>query len=278
MLVEVANEASGPSLQERFEAMRLRRTKAASRVAAAKNAAKTARPEAFKSQLRKRFVAAIESYVGTPYSAARNPEPPATRYLDCCGLVRQALLDLKEEFGFEVGPWNQAYLHDTLPREVPAAELQPGDLVFWTAEYDDPTRTPQKHDLVHVEVYVGARAADAGGAGNEVVGSGAAGADADGAAGGAGGEGDEATIGSRYEGDGLGGARPGVHRFASYRSFGGHGAHGHRLHFRSIETWLDGVCVSHCASCRWGEPAVDARSRIFAASAEDEPRCCDAAS
>lgn len=31
-------------------------------------------------------------------------------FLDCCGLVRKVLRDLKEDFGFEVGPWNQAYM------------------------------------------------------------------------------------------------------------------------------------------------------------------------
>ena len=30
-------------------------------------------------------------------------------FLDCCGLVRRVLRDLKEEFGFSIGPWNQAY-------------------------------------------------------------------------------------------------------------------------------------------------------------------------
>ena len=56
----------------------------------------------------------------------------------------RALLDLKEELGFEVGPWNQAYLFDTLPQAATPQELQPGDLVFWTATYDDPERKKQR--------------------------------------------------------------------------------------------------------------------------------------
>ena len=34
-------------------------------------------------------------------------------FLDCCGLVRWVLKDLKEEFGFTTGPWNQAYQVNT---------------------------------------------------------------------------------------------------------------------------------------------------------------------
>ena len=30
-------------------------------------------------------------------------------FLDCCGLVRRALRDLKDEFSFTIGPGNQAY-------------------------------------------------------------------------------------------------------------------------------------------------------------------------
>ena len=38
------------------------------------------------------------------------PTHNSKMFLDCCGLVRQVLRDLKSEFGFNVGPWNQAYL------------------------------------------------------------------------------------------------------------------------------------------------------------------------
>lgn len=31
------------------------------------------------------------------------------QFLDCCGLVRRVVRDLKEDFGFTIGPWNQAY-------------------------------------------------------------------------------------------------------------------------------------------------------------------------
>ena len=245
----------GPSLQQRFEAMRARKQAAAARVKAAEKArANGPRSAAEKAALREKFIAQARHYIGTPYSDKRNPEVDAinsengaaTLFLDCCGLVRRVLLDLKEEFGFEIGPWNQSYLHDTLPDQISeyaVAEGQPtpGDLIFWSATYDNPDKAPNKHDLVHVEIFVG-------------------------------GETGEATIGSRFEGPGL--ETPGVYAFDSYKSFGGHNAHGHQLIFRPIDAWLDGICVSHCKTCSWCEPAPKKGaakkskcSKVFAPSA-----------
>ena len=131
------------SLQQRFEAMKARRVAAAARVKAAEIAKANKRTDAEKHALRLKFYETVLSYVGTPYSAARCGEG-APLYLDCCGLVRRVLLDLKEEFGFEVGPWNQSYLFDTLPTAVTPEDLLPGDLVFWTAENDDPNKKRQR--------------------------------------------------------------------------------------------------------------------------------------
>ena len=242
-LGDLCSQASleGPSLQQRFEAMRARKQAAAARVKAAEKARANGRSASAKATLRERFIAQARSYIGTPYSEKRNPEVNAidssngapALFLDCCGLVRRALLDLKEEFGFEVGPWNQSYLHDTLPDKiseyaVAEGQLTPGDLIFWSATYDDPERAAHKHDLVHVEIFIG-------------------------------GETGEATIGSRYEGPGV--EAPGVYAFDSYKSFGGHHAHGHALHFRPIDVWLDGVCVSHCRTCSWCEPPAQPRPK-----------------
>lgn len=91
------------------------------------------------------------------------PPTPAPTYrsklfLDCCGLVRRAMRDLQEEFGFTIGPGNQAYQvasvgggaavegvsllcspcaqFDTLPIALRGPEeMQPGDLVFVSAVY-----------------------------------------------------------------------------------------------------------------------------------------------
>lgn len=112
----VCPEASGPSLQERFAARAKRRADAAARVKAAEIARQSGRSAAAKNVLREKFVAQVKAYIGTPYSTARNGQhgehEPAPLYLDCCGLVRRALLDLKEDFGFEVGPFAQEYLRE----------------------------------------------------------------------------------------------------------------------------------------------------------------------
>ena len=42
-------------------------------------------------------------YLTAPYYGA-------PLFLDCCGLIRQVLLDLKEDFGFVIGGGNQAYM------------------------------------------------------------------------------------------------------------------------------------------------------------------------
>ena len=60
-------------------------------------------------------------------------------FLDCCALVRRALRDLRRDFGFKIGPQNQAYQYDTLPISVEKIEdMKPGDLVFISATYFNP--------------------------------------------------------------------------------------------------------------------------------------------
>lgn len=61
----------------------------------------------FRDQLREKFIERARHYIGTPY-AKRFHEPGDEAYnspifLDCCALVRQALYDLREEFGFTLG-------------------------------------------------------------------------------------------------------------------------------------------------------------------------------
>lgn len=67
------------------------------------------RTEEFKDQLRSKFVAQAHLYLGIPYHEKYREEGTeiAPLYLDCCGLVRRCLQDLKEDFGFLIGRWNQ---------------------------------------------------------------------------------------------------------------------------------------------------------------------------
>eukprot|EP00966_Prymnesium_polylepis_P200872 4654889-Prymnesium_polylepis.1 len=67
-----------------------------------------------------------------------------------------------------------------------------------------------------------------------------------------GGDSGEATIGSRPNSSVF----RGVAEHASFRSYAADAVsseHSHRLFFRSIDSWLRGVCVSHCKECSWGE-------------------------
>lgn len=55
------------------------------------------------------------------------------------------------------GKWNQAYQMDTLPIVLKEEELRPGDLIFYEGIYNNFTHRskPQKHNNVHVEIYIG---------------------------------------------------------------------------------------------------------------------------
>ena len=74
---------------------------------------KGGRSPEFKDWLRQRFIEQCEKYLGVPYAKRyRKPDDPlynAPLFLDCCALVRRAIYDLRNEFGFKLGPGNQAY-------------------------------------------------------------------------------------------------------------------------------------------------------------------------
>ena len=176
-----------------------------------------------KVELRNTFISRLFYYIGTPY-AKRFHKPSCLYYkrklfLDCCGLVRRVLRDLSADFGFVVGPWNQAYLYDTLPIKLSStADMKHGDLVFISAKYFDPKRKRQTHEMVHVEVWLG--------------------------------EGNS-TIGSRW-------FKGTVQVFDSY-TFISKSYYNMKYHFCSIETWLDGVCKSFCPIHKWVHGTLHSR-------------------
>lgn len=135
----------------------------------------------------------------------------APLFLDCCALVSRAVHDLRFEFGFQLGRGNQAYQYDTLPIEVEQDKMEPGDLIFYSARYYNPKHL-QKHDLVHVEVYLGGKTG-------------------------------EQSIGSRS-------CRGFVQVHDSFK-FVSPAYHSVQYHFRSLETWLSGICKSWCAEHSW---------------------------
>lgn len=181
-----------------------------------------------KLELRNKFINRLFSYIGTPY-AKRYHKPCCVYYrrklfLDCCGLVRRVVRDLASDFQFLIGPWNQAYMYDTLPIKLPSTdELQPGDLVFVSATYFDPKRKRQVHDMVHVEVWLG-----------------------DG----------EKTIGSRW-------FKGTVQVLESYQ-FVSKSYYNMQYHFCSVDTWLGGVCRSFCPKHNWlKRPVTPQKRSIF---------------
>jgi hypothetical protein len=64
----------------------------------------------FKKQLREKFLDTVKKYFGVPYAKRYWKEGEelynAPIFLDCCALVRQAVLDLREDFGFSLDRWN----------------------------------------------------------------------------------------------------------------------------------------------------------------------------
>ena len=168
----------------------------------------------YKSQLREKFINQAMKYLGVPY-AERFKAPDAEvapLYLDCCGLIRQAVKDLQEEFGFVIGKWNQCYQMDTLPAVLDFSALKPGDLIFYEGVYNSNRSKPQKHNNVHVEIFLG-------------------------------GETGEGTLGSRYH-------KGCVSLFPSYK-FKSTTWDLVQYHYRSIDPWLHGECVSHCPEHQW---------------------------
>lgn len=120
------NSADGgnESMQQRFARFKKERQRERKlQKAVSQQAALVVRDEAFRYQLRDKFVNTCLQYLGIPYHPKYHQDPSsvfyqAPLYLDCCGLVRRALQDLAGDFNFKIGRWNQAYQFDTLGEEV----------------------------------------------------------------------------------------------------------------------------------------------------------------
>lgn len=217
-----APSIKGPNLQSSFLKFRDQKIKEMQMMKMVKQASlSNGRTAEFKVQLRLKFVEQLKRYLGVPYGvkykAAEDPIAPL--YLDCCALVRQAVQDLQDDFGFIIGKWNQSYQIDTLPIVLTPDQLQPGDLIFYEGIYSSPRSKPQKHNIVHVEVFLG-----------------------DGITG-------EECIGSRYH-------RGKVSLFPSYQ-FTSTTWSLVNYHFRSLDTWLDGICKSCCSEHDWQSDAMN---------------------
>ena len=107
-------------------------------------------------------------------------------------------------------------------------QLEPGDLVFVEGTYHTGRHRQQKHNMVHVEIYLGSEF----------------------------GTGPESTIGSR---DRWGCVK--VHDSFKYESrfYDIHG-----FHWRSIDTWLEGKCEPNLLTDAWSshDPYGDVEERV----------------
>ncbi|XP_060084330.1 otolith matrix protein OMM-64-like [Ylistrum balloti] len=179
------------------------------------------------NKLRKKFVKRAKKYFGIPYARKYwkpdQPEYKSHLFLDCCGLVRQVMRDLRKDFGFRLGPWNQAYMFDLLPIVVEREEdMKPGDLVFISGTYPRPNARQQKHLMTHVEIWAGD--------GNK-------------------------TIGARWN-NGK------VQVWDDYR-FEAKSFVDAKYHFRSLDTWLQGICRSFCSEHKWRRTFTPSKKSIF---------------
>ncbi|PCI27462.1 hypothetical protein COB52_04790 [Candidatus Kaiserbacteria bacterium] len=87
--------------------------------------------------------------------------------------------------------------------------MKPGDLIFYSATYNNPKSKSQKHDMVHVEIFMG----------------------------------DGKSIGGRWQ-------RGVCQLFDSYK-FESTCYHDIKFHYKSIDTWLEGICKSWCDQHPW---------------------------
>jgi len=226
------SDPGGSGLQARFERFRKDRVheRRLQRGRVEKAGAQQTRTPEVKAKLRVAFVERALSYVGAPYHRKYFPDlPEDTLFLDCCGLVRKVLRDLAPDFGFTVGGHNQAYQLDTLPIACSREDLVPGDLIFWSGDFLDPTKKAYKNNCVHIEVYLGSRAQCQEKLGLDVP-------QLEGVLGG------NATLGSRTAGH--------VQVHATFENKPSTQYKINDVFFRSIETWLDGICEPR--EFQWG--------------------------
>jgi hypothetical protein len=241
LLNEGFSQNNGASLQDNFKKFRDQKMKERQILKLARNGEFSGdgqRTDAYKDSLRMKFIEAAKKYIGIPYAERFKADemPVAPLYLDCCALVRRAVTDLQEDFGIILGKWNQAYQMDTLPIILQQNELKPGDLIFYEGLYSSKRSKSQKHNNVHVEIFLG-------------------------------GETGEATIGSRYH-------KGCVSIYPSFK-FTSTSWSLVQYHFRSLDTWLNGECRSHCIEHPWhsdmlGIEAAAGKRSIFSTDTDDE--------
>ncbi|XP_042335782.1 LOW QUALITY PROTEIN: inactive polyglycylase TTLL10 [Sceloporus undulatus] len=231
-------EDAAESIQEAFEKFRRRRQEAFRSLTKKKVSVprKLQDPDA-QWQLRLKFLEQAKGYIGVPYAKKYHepgtPEYDSPLFLDCCGFIRRVMHDLAEEFGFSIGLGNQAYQYDTLPVSLPSEEYLKPGDLIFIS---GTYFDVQRKRQPHDIVHV------------EIwLGYG------------------ERSLGARWK-------RGKVQVFGSYR-FVSQTYGGMEYHYKSIDTWLQGICTSHCPEHKWASARqLPGRRSIFRPlSDQDEP-------
>lgn len=233
----------GVSLQDSFEKFRKQRSEEI-KLCMFKNSEGNGKvcTDEYKRDIRLKFVDTAKKYLGVPYHkkyadpSIKFPDGLDGVYLDCCGLVRQSVRDMRSDFDFLIGNWNQAYQFDISPKSIQENELQFGDLIFYEGNYLSKRSKLQKHNIVHVEIFIG-------------------------------GETGEATIGARYQ-SGV------IQIFPSYK-FNSTKWSLVQYHFKSLDPWIEGRSSSCCLEHKWQAPEMElyiasGKRSIFAPTFETE--------
>lgn len=156
----------GQNLQDAFTRFRSERSRQvgaprlpASELKRRAAARRAADPAGDKAALREKFLARAKNYIGTPYAERYHAPGDALYgkplYLDCSNFIRRVVQDLRADFGFDLGNWNQSYQFATLPDAIAYEDRKPGDLMFVEATYRTGRHKQQKLNIVHVEIYAG---------------------------------------------------------------------------------------------------------------------------
>ena len=62
---------------------------------------------------------------------------------------------MKDEWGWALGRWNQAYQFALCHNEISPEDMVPGDLIFYEGVYHDGRKRRQHYDITHIEVFLG---------------------------------------------------------------------------------------------------------------------------
>mmetsp|Transcript_32556 Transcript_32556/g.56332 ORF Transcript_32556/g.56332 Transcript_32556/m.56332 type:complete len:246 (-) Transcript_32556:1276-2013(-) len=223
---------SSVSLQDSFNKFRKLRLTEKRKV----NSSPKIRTQEDQDRLRQKFLERAYSYIGVPYAKRYHPEGSefhnSPLFLDCCALVRKVVKDLKEDFGFSLGRWNQAYQFDMLPQSIAFEDMKPGDLIFYSGTYFDAKKKRQIHDMVHVEIFIGGPTG-------------------------------EQSLGARWY-------RGTIQVFDSYK-FTSTSYYDIQFHYKSIDSWLQGNLHSHCLVHSWNDSFVwSQKNSVFALPVDAE--------